>query len=89
MTRGGDAARVRPRWASDLRCVHVALPNPTQHRSMVEEADGQWEAVTSQRYDFDARAREVEALQQLTLPDVQVSGGGSGETGSHEVFHPG
>ncbi|KFM22670.1 Insulin-degrading enzyme [Auxenochlorella protothecoides] len=43
-----------------------------KHRSMVEEADGMWEAVTSQKYDFDARAREVEVLQQLTLPEVKA-----------------
>lgn len=39
----------------------------------MEEADVLWESVTSRRYDFDARAREVEALEKLTLDEVAVS----------------
>ena len=41
-----------------------------KHRSMVEEADAHWAAVTSRRYDFDARAREVEALESITRDEV-------------------
>lgn len=39
---------------------------------MVEEAEALWEAVASQTYEFDARQREVEELQTISLQDVQV-----------------